>query len=98
MVRYGTVLMHDFFKLLKCSVLFFGLFCALFMTVIELFTMETTMSKALILCLTLLSFFISGTAWANEGQLNGANTSWILTSTALVLLMTLPGVALFTVV
>lgn len=53
------------------------------------------MSKALILCLTLLSFFISGTAWADEGQLNGANTSWILTSTALVLLMTLPGVALF---
>ena len=27
--------------------------------------------------------------------LNGANTSWILTSTALVLLMTLPGLALF---
>ncbi|MEY8198444.1 MAG: ammonia channel protein, partial [Colwellia sp.] len=53
------------------------------------------MSKALILCLTLLSFFISGSAWAEEGQLNGANTSWILTSTALVLLMTLPGLALF---
>lgn len=95
MVRYGTVLMHAVFKVLKFSVLFFGLFCALFKTVIELFTMETTMSKALILCLTLLSFFISGTAWADEGQLNGANTSWILTSTALVLLMTLPGVALF---
>jgi len=28
-------------------------------------------------------------------DLNGANTSWILTSTALVLLMTLPGLALF---
>ncbi|WP_241242369.1 ammonium transporter [Thalassotalea sp. G2M2-11] len=28
-------------------------------------------------------------------QLNGANTAWILTSTALVLLMTLPGLALF---
>ncbi len=53
------------------------------------------MNKALILCLTLLSFFISGTTWAAEGQLNGANTSWILTSTALVLFMTLPGLALF---
>lgn len=30
-----------------------------------------------------------------EGELNGANTSWILTSTALVLFMTLPGLALF---
>ncbi len=29
------------------------------------------------------------------GDLNGANTSWILTSTALVLFMTLPGLALF---
>ncbi len=28
-------------------------------------------------------------------DLNGANTAWILTSTALVLLMTLPGLALF---
>lgn len=27
--------------------------------------------------------------------LDGANTSWILTSTALVLFMTLPGLALF---
>lgn len=30
-----------------------------------------------------------------ESELNGANTSWILTSTALVLFMTLPGLALF---
>jgi len=29
------------------------------------------------------------------GELDGANTSWILTSTALVLFMTLPGLALF---
>ncbi|MDG2393536.1 MAG: ammonium transporter [Thalassotalea sp.] len=34
-------------------------------------------------------------AFAAEGELNGANTAWILTSTALVLLMTLPGLALF---
>nr|WP_246143543.1 ammonium transporter [Colwellia echini] len=43
---------------------------------------------------------MSGGAWADEmqlngAQLNGANTGWILTSTALVLLMTLPGLALF---
>lgn len=30
-----------------------------------------------------------------SAELNGANTSWILTSTALVLLMTLPGLSLF---
>jgi len=33
-------------------------------------------------------------AWAQD-TLNGANTAWILTSTALVLFMTLPGLALF---
>ena len=34
-------------------------------------------------------------AQAQDGALNGANTAWILTSTALVLFMTLPGLALF---
>jgi ammonium transporter, Amt family len=34
-------------------------------------------------------------AFAQEAALNGANTAWILTSTALVLFMTLPGLALF---
>ena len=34
-------------------------------------------------------------AIAEESQLNGADTAWILTSTALVLFMTLPGLALF---
>ncbi|WP_370694249.1 ammonium transporter [Psychrobium sp. 1_MG-2023] len=34
-------------------------------------------------------------AMAQEPELNGANTAWILTSTALVLMMTLPGLALF---
>lgn len=33
--------------------------------------------------------------FAQDGQLNGANTGWILASTALVLFMTLPGLALF---
>jgi len=32
---------------------------------------------------------------ASADELNGANTAWILTSTALVLFMTLPGLALF---
>lgn len=33
--------------------------------------------------------------WAADVELNGANTAWVLTSTALVLFMTLPGLALF---
>ncbi|SMG64645.1 ammonium transporter [methanotrophic bacterial endosymbiont of Bathymodiolus sp.] len=36
---------------------------------------------------------LPGFAWA--GELNQANTAWILTSTALVLFMTLPGLSLF---
>lgn len=45
----------------------------------------------------LLSLFsmLSFSSSATESSLNGANTAWILTSTALVLLMTLPGLALF---
>jgi len=43
--------------------------------------------------LTLL--LLSGCVFAEESALDGANTSWILTSTALVLFMTLPGLALF---
>ncbi|MDH1469129.1 ammonium transporter [Shewanella sp. GD03713] len=46
----------------------------------------------------LLALFASGfagTALADEAQLSGANTAWILSSSALVLLMTLPGLALF---
>ena len=35
------------------------------------------------------------TAAADDAVANGANTAWILTSTALVLFMTLPGLALF---
>ena len=38
---------------------------------------------------------LPGLALAEEAQLSGANTAWILTSTALVLFMTLPGLALF---
>jgi len=38
---------------------------------------------------------LPGLALAEEAVINGANTAWILTSTALVLFMTLPGLALF---
>ncbi len=34
-------------------------------------------------------------AWANETTLNGGDTAWIIVATALVLLMTLPGLAMF---
>ena len=37
--------------------------------------------------------FLSTQVFADE--LNGANTAWILTSTALVLFMTIPGLSLF---
>lgn len=43
---------------------------------------------------TALLLSLPGLAAAQDG-LNGANTAWILTSTALVLFMTLPGLALF---
>ncbi len=41
------------------------------------------------------SLFLPGVLLADEGAINGADTAWILTSTALVLFMTLPGLALF---
>ncbi len=47
--------------------------------------------KYLFMALPLLA--VSGAATANE--LNGANTAWVLTSTALVLFMTIPGLSLF---
>ena len=42
-----------------------------------------------------LLFFLPSTAFAAEGSLDTGNTAWLLTSTALVLFMTLPGLALF---
>ncbi|MDP6651017.1 MAG: ammonia channel protein, partial [Gammaproteobacteria bacterium] len=49
-----------------------------------------TRTKLLLACLLLLA-----PSLASAQELNGANTSWILTSTALVLFMTLPGLSLF---
>lgn len=43
----------------------------------------------------LLNFLVCCPAVALAGDLNQANTAWILTSTALVLFMTLPGLSLF---
>jgi Amt family ammonium transporter len=45
--------------------------------------------------LTLPLLLSPGLALADETAASGANTAWILTSTALVLFMTLPGLALF---
>ena len=53
--------------------------------------MRSVTSRLAVLLTAILG---SGLAIADDG-LNGANTAWILTSTALVLFMTLPGLALF---
>ncbi len=45
--------------------------------------------------LGLMGLLLTLPVFAQEVTLNGANTAWILTSTALVLFMTLPGLALF---
>lgn len=47
----------------------------------------------IIIALFALTFSVP--SFAEEVSLNSANTAWILTATALVLLMTLPGLALF---
>lgn len=46
-------------------------------------------------CLGLAALALPGTAFAQAGGIDGADTSWILISTALVLFMTIPGLALF---
>jgi len=56
------------------------------------------MKKATAIRLSVLTaplLMLSGFAQAEEAAVSGANTAWILTSTALVLFMTLPGLALF---
>lgn len=45
--------------------------------------------------LPLAALFYPLQGMAQEGAVNGANTSWIMASTALVLFMTLPGLAMF---
>ena len=52
--------------------------------------MQSLLSKIITFSLLFLFPFLT-----QAEELNGANTAWILTSTALVLFMTLPGLALF---
>ena len=51
--------------------------------------MKTSISLALSAAMMLVS------AGASAQEINGADTAWILTSTALVLFMTIPGLSLF---
>ncbi len=53
------------------------------------------MLKKIIITSLLMLFVMPLSTLASDGELSGANTAWILTSTALVLFMTLPGLALF---
>lgn len=53
------------------------------------------MKNLLLIITTLTVVLASRASLADVATLNEANTSWILTSSALVLLMTLPGLALF---
>jgi Amt family ammonium transporter len=55
--------------------------------------MRPTVNSASLLILPL--FLLPAGALAEDAASSGANTAWILTSTALVLFMTLPGLALF---
>ncbi len=54
-------------------------------------TTRTTLSRTICLLLSALPTL----AFAAEGELDAANTAWILTATALVLFMTIPGLSLF---
>jgi Amt family ammonium transporter len=45
--------------------------------------------------LALMLITALGSTTASAGEINGADTAWILTSTALVLFMTIPGLSLF---
>ncbi|MBL4820327.1 MAG: ammonium transporter [Gammaproteobacteria bacterium] len=51
--------------------------------------------KHLASLLFLFTAFVPSISFAQSGEINGANTAWILTSTALVLFMTIPGLSLF---
>lgn len=62
----------------------------------RLFISKTKVVKTMTFFIRLLALFsMTGLVMASENGINEANTSWILTSTALVLFMTLPGLAMF---
>ncbi len=50
---------------------------------------------AAFLCLLLPAVLVAGGAQAQDAKIDSGDTAWMLTSTALVLLMTIPGLALF---
>ena len=54
--------------------------------------MKTLFRRA---ALALLAFPIALPAWAQDAKVDSGDTAWMLTSTALVLMMTVPGLALF---
>ena len=54
-----------------------------------------TIKKFLTRTFCLLPTVLPAAAFAAEGDIDGANTAWILTATALVLFMTIPGLSLF---
>jgi ammonium transporter, Amt family len=55
----------------------------------------TTTRNFLARAFCLLAATLPAAAFAAEGDIDGANTAWILTATALVLFMTIPGLSLF---
>jgi Amt family ammonium transporter len=55
----------------------------------------TTTRNILASTLCLLTAALPAASFAAEGDIDGANTAWILTATALVLFMTIPGLSLF---
>jgi ammonium transporter, Amt family len=56
---------------------------------------EKSIGRGIATILSALLLFWPELSLAQDAEMNGANTAWILTSTALVLFMTLPGLALF---
>lgn len=58
--------------------------------------MKNLCRKACAFLLPLLAVFaLSSTAFADDAKIDSGDTAWMLTSTGLVLLMTIPGLALF---
>ena len=54
--------------------------------------LRSNMGKLSLSVFLLMNSFV---VYAADGEINAANTAWLLTSTALVLFMTIPGLALF---
>jgi len=55
-----------------------------------------SLGRWVVACVTAVAvMLLPEMAFAADAKLSGANTAWVLTSTALVLFMTLPGLALF---